>query len=166
MGKFLFAIKNVVFSGTATIVYFSDGWMTKAVCDKEDEFSKEMGILICLAKYLLKEKSYDKIMDTCFSFEKARKAEAEAKELEAKRIAEKKEKNRLRKERRIKRKREEQIEILSEAYSRALKKVNTCNEDIKNIEDKDISHKVIAEDEIDEIISFELHWKENKGEGE
>lgn len=41
---------KVIFNSPATIVIFNDGTKIISKCDKEDEFSKETGFLMCMLK--------------------------------------------------------------------------------------------------------------------
>lgn len=111
-------------------VIFSDDSVEKAICDKEDVFSYDYGLAICIMKKLFSYMSYsdkftgtyyfNKIMDFAFknnlkTFEEKTKAEAEKIKTEHKKT-----KNRLRKERQKAAKREAEIEIQKEAYLRAM----------------------------------------------
>lgn len=44
------APKEVIFSPPATIVYWQDGSRTVVKCSEEDEFSEEMGFVLCFTK--------------------------------------------------------------------------------------------------------------------
>lgn len=44
------APKEVIFSPPATIVYWQDGSRTVVKCSEEDEFSEEMGFVLCFMK--------------------------------------------------------------------------------------------------------------------
>lgn len=43
-------IKKVIFNDPATIVYWTDGTKTVVKCQEGDEFSKETGLALCIAK--------------------------------------------------------------------------------------------------------------------
>ncbi len=51
--KFGIAIKNVIFAGERTIVFFKDGTKTTVQCRKGDTYSKEAGIAFAIVKKLL-----------------------------------------------------------------------------------------------------------------
>ncbi len=48
--KALNSIKNVIFSGPATIVLWSDGTKTVVKCDEKDEFDPEKGLAMAICK--------------------------------------------------------------------------------------------------------------------
>lgn len=50
-------ITKVIFNPPATIVYWSDKTKTVVKCDKQDEFSEEVGLAMCIAKKFLGNKS-------------------------------------------------------------------------------------------------------------
>ena len=56
-------IKRVLFNPPATIVFWSDNTKTKAICHKEDKFSKESGVSICIAKKMLGNKEFRDAID-------------------------------------------------------------------------------------------------------
>lgn len=118
-----------------TIVYFGDGTFEKAVCHKDDTYSLEQGISICVTKKILSEitglngttaynrlirKALKTMKDNRKAEEKA-KQESAAEELRRKKAAQKRQR-RLAKI--AERKREEAIEIQAEAYRRAMKDFN------------------------------------------
>ena len=43
-------IKKVIHNDPATIVYFSDGSKSVVKVHKEDEYNKDIGVLLCIAK--------------------------------------------------------------------------------------------------------------------
>lgn len=49
----LFKIKNVIFNYPATIVLWEDGTKTVVKCQEGDEYSKETGLALCIAKKAL-----------------------------------------------------------------------------------------------------------------
>ena len=116
-----------------TIVYFNDGTFEKSVCQKDDTFSFEYGIGLCISKKILFDLTGEngttvynrlirqavKAMKHNRKIEKEIKQESTAEELRRKKAAEKR-KKRLAKI--AERKREEQIEIQAEAYRRAMNK--------------------------------------------
>lgn len=51
-------VVKVINNNPAVIVFFNDGSKTVAKCDKEDTFSLETGISICLLKKILGNKGF------------------------------------------------------------------------------------------------------------
>lgn len=51
------AIKKVIFNDPATIVLWNDGTKTVVKCQEGDEYSKEKGLALCIAKKHLGNKS-------------------------------------------------------------------------------------------------------------
>lgn len=100
-------------------VIFEDGTSEKAVCDKEDTFSLETGITVCIAKKLLGgTKEYNKeIRNAVKTMERNEKIEKEREE-RRKRIAEKR-------KREDEKRRERKIKIQEEAYYRAMKRMES-----------------------------------------
>lgn len=45
-----FEVEKVIYNGPATIVFWKDGTKTVVKCDEEDRFSRETGLLMCIAK--------------------------------------------------------------------------------------------------------------------
>ena len=54
---FASAIKKVIFNDPATIVLWNDGTKTVVKCQEGDEYSKEKGLALCIAKKHLGNKS-------------------------------------------------------------------------------------------------------------
>ena len=116
----------------ATIVTFENGNTQIAVCDENDEFNLETGISICVTRELMERlygisnkyaSSYNKVIRQGM---KAYKNHCKIKKINEKRIAEQKaiEKNKKikeqkRREKRAAKKKEREIEILTEAMRRA-----------------------------------------------
>ena len=48
-------IDSVMFNGTATIVKWTDGVITRSVCHKDDKFDAEKGLAMAIAKRHLKD---------------------------------------------------------------------------------------------------------------
>ena len=46
-------IREVIFNNPATIVFWSDGTKTTSVCDNEDTYDTEKGVLLCVLKKLV-----------------------------------------------------------------------------------------------------------------
>ena len=130
------AVKDVrVIGDSVVIMYFADGTTEKAVLNKEDTFSLEQGISICLTKKMLSMISedsgssvYNKLVEHCLNvYKNNRQAEQdEAQKKIADKEAAKKFKEKLdrKKARKAAEKREAQIEIQKEAYLRAMKEYN------------------------------------------
>lgn len=124
-----------VINDRVIIVYFCDGTDEKAVLAKNDTFSLENGLSICLTKKLLSEVSsgngssvYNKLIEYMIKtyeqqveMERIEDEELKAfKEREEKKIA----KAKAKREKRLNAIREEQIEIQKEAYIRAMRELN------------------------------------------
>ena len=120
------------------MVYFADNTVEKAVLDSSDMYSLEQGISICITKKVLGggyigtgSSIYNKViaraMKVMVDNQKADEeafAAQEAEMAKEKKIAEK---NRKRKEAYLARKREEEVQIQTEAYYRAMKKIQEEN---------------------------------------
>lgn len=129
------------------IVSFADGTKEKAVLDKNDTYSLEQGISICITKKLLGKETaygsslYNKVIKHAMNVmvanekatEEAKLAEERAKEKAAKMTA----KERKRKAKRAASKREYEIGIQQEAYVRAMRQLQEENkaEMEKNLEE-------------------------------
>lgn len=124
-------------------ITFADNTVEKAVLDKNDTFSLEQAVSICIAKKMFSmivgngkgSSVYNKIVDRCLKFYKAnQKAKADAakkaaeKKAKYQKLAEKKRNKRIRRENEA---REELIEIQKEAYIRALREYHTVPNDCK-----------------------------------
>lgn len=129
-----------VINDRVVIVHFCDGTSEKAVLSKNDTFSLEYGVSICITKKLLSMVSdgngssvYNKLVDYFMKeyngqieFEEwERQAEEEFKQREQKRI----EKAKAKREKREQAMREEMIEIQKEAYIRAIRELNNGTPD-------------------------------------
>jgi hypothetical protein len=51
------SIKRVIYSPPATIVFWNDGTKTVVKCDPNDTYDKEKGLLLCMVKRMLGNKS-------------------------------------------------------------------------------------------------------------
>ena len=114
-----------------TIVYFEDGSVQAAYCDKDDKFNLEVGISICVTRELMKRlygisgetNAYNKLIreglktykNKCKRFKELEKEKAKAEAIEKNR----KIKEQKRREKRAAKKKEREIEILAEAIKRA-----------------------------------------------
>ena len=114
-----------------TTVYFSDGTYQKTKCEYGDPISNEQGISICIAKKLCDiyapghgSSIYNKLVDRGLNVFKRQREEIskhDAYEVEQKAIAaRRREKNKKRKTKKAARDRENQIEIMAEAFRRAM----------------------------------------------
>lgn len=56
-------VTRILFKDPATIVWFSDGTKSVAICGYDDIYDKETGVAICLCKRMLGNKEYRKLMD-------------------------------------------------------------------------------------------------------
>ena len=119
-------IKDVEVYDKTVIVTFVDNTKTVAVLDMEDEFNLEQGISICITKKLLGENGssiYNKLIKKAFKVkeqnekaaEKAKKTKAEEKQRRELALARHKKKQA--------KKREEQISMYTEAFTRAMKAI-------------------------------------------
>jgi len=114
-------------------VYFSDGTTEKAVLSKNDAYSFEYGISICIIKRILSEKTdgngtaiYNKLIDYAIKVYNSNRAEekAVAEYEKATKIADQKkaEKEKARRIEIAEKRKEREIEIQTEAYLRAMRK--------------------------------------------
>lgn len=129
-------VKVIDNNGTkVTVIDFGDGTFEKAVCHKDDVYSLEQGISICITKKILSEltglngtTAYNKLIRMALKVMKNnRKAEEKAKQESAAEELRRKKATEKRQRRLAKiaaKKREEQIEIQAEAYRRAMKDCN------------------------------------------
>jgi hypothetical protein len=56
-------LEDVWFYEPATIVWFSDGTKSVAICGYDDTYDRETGVAICLCKRMLGNKEYRELMD-------------------------------------------------------------------------------------------------------
>ena len=56
-------VERVLFRDPATIVWFSDGTKSVAICGHDDTYDRETGVAICLCKRILGNKEYRELMD-------------------------------------------------------------------------------------------------------
>ena len=100
-------------------VVFADGTSEKAVCDKEDTFSLETGITVCIAKKLLGgTKEYNKTIRNALKAMERKEKDRKDREERNKRIE-------LKRQKEVEKRRERKIKIQEEAYYRAMKRVET-----------------------------------------
>lgn len=110
-------------------VIFEDGTSEKAVCSKEDDFSLEIGITICLAKkFLGGTKKYNSTIRKALKIiENKEKLKQQAEE-EKSRILKRQQKRKEYLAKREQKRREEEIKIREEAYYRAMKRMESEKE--------------------------------------
>ena len=56
--KAMSKIKNVIFNGPATIVFWNDGTKTVVKCGKDDTFDPEKGLAMAISKYFFDNAGY------------------------------------------------------------------------------------------------------------
>lgn len=120
-------IKDVTIRNKTVIVTFVDDTKTVAVLDKEDTFSLEQGISICITKKLLGENGssiYNKLIKRALKVKKQNEKTAERDKKAKEKEKQRKELVLARHKKKMAKKREEQIEIQKEAYIRAMKSLN------------------------------------------
>lgn len=117
-------IKDVTIHNKTVIATFADDTKTVAVLDKEDVFSLEQGISICITKKLLGENGssiYNKLIKRALKVKKQNEKAAEKDKKEKEKEKKRRELALARHKKKMARRREEQIEIQKEAYVRAMK---------------------------------------------
>lgn len=116
------------------IVTFADGTTEKALLSKNDVFSLEQGISICITKKILQDKCgagssmYNKIIKRALNVIKSKEAKSKAILEEKKKREQAEHKAREKRAKQEKAKRERQIEIQKEAYLRAMREYNGTTE--------------------------------------
>lgn len=124
-------IKDItVYNDSVVVVEFADGTKEKAVLSDEDNFSLEQGVSICLTKKIVGGSSiYNKLIDyMLLKYEHIKKQKADE---EAALKSEKEKKRKYAEKKAMKKaaKREEQVRIMQEAFSRALAEHDKCEEE-------------------------------------
>lgn len=117
-------IKDVEVYGNTVLVTFADNTKTVAVLDKEDAFSLEQGISICITKKLLgKDGSsvYNKLIKRALKVKTNKEKDAEKAEKAKEEAKRRKEAARIKHEKKQFKKREKEIETYKEAIIRAAK---------------------------------------------
>lgn len=118
-------IASVEFFPPATKMTFVDGTVTTSVAQEGDEFNKEVGMMVCVMKYIFGDKSYNNMFRKWIKRDKQRKVEAENAAAEKRERAEIKkrqtEKEAKRRAKRAEQAKEREIEIQKEAYIRAMR---------------------------------------------
>ena len=103
------------------IVHFSDGTKEKSVCDKDDKFSLETGIEVCVMKKIMGgNAAYNKYIKNAVKLYNSEIDRKNKEVAEKERKKAKIEKEKERRERRRERKIAEQIHIQKEAYLQAM----------------------------------------------
>lgn len=122
-------IKDVEFYPPATKMTFRDGTVTTSVAQEGDEFNKEVGMMVCIMKYIFKGKGYNNMFRKWIKNadrREAAKAQEIEKQKEEKAIKERQAaKEAKRRAARAERAREREIEIQKEAYVRAMREVQS-----------------------------------------
>lgn len=129
---FVESIKDIkVMNDNVVIVTFSDNKVEKAVIDKDDKFTVEQGVHICIIKKFLSRNFGDngssiynkliKYSSNCYKDITAKKQKIEEENLRKKRRADKAKAKRARLKAA---RREAEIEIQKEAYLRAIRELN------------------------------------------
>lgn len=110
-------------------VTFLDGTKEKAVCSKEDDFSLEVGITICLAKkFLGGTKKYNSTIRKALKILDNKEKLKQQAEEEKSRILKRQQKRKEYLAEREQKRREEEIKIREEAYYRAMKRMESEKE--------------------------------------
>ena len=81
-------IASVEFFPPATKMTFTDDTVTTAVAQPGDEFSKEVGMMVCIMKYIFGDKSYNNMFRKWIKKDEYRKKEAEKSAAEKRESAE------------------------------------------------------------------------------
>lgn len=116
-------VANVEFYPPAVKMTFVDDTVITASAQEDDEFNPETGMTMCILKYIFGDKTYNNFFRKWIRTDEKRKkdkekaAEQEVKEKEL--VEKRREKAEKRKQARITRKKNEQIEIMTEAMKRA-----------------------------------------------
>lgn len=100
-------------------VIFVDGTSEKAICDKDDTFSLETGITVCIAKkFLGGTKEYNKTIRNAIKIMEQKEKDRKEREERSKRIA-------LKRQKKAEKQRERKIKLQEEAYYRAMKRIES-----------------------------------------
>ena len=59
----MLTIKKIMYKPPATIVFWNDGTKTVSVCEKEDEYNKELGFALCVLKKKYDNKTVHEMLD-------------------------------------------------------------------------------------------------------
>lgn len=60
-------IKRVIYHKPATVIVWKDGTKSVVKCDEVDEYSKEVGYLLCVLKKILPNKAFYNILETFYT---------------------------------------------------------------------------------------------------
>lgn len=60
----MLTIKKIMYKPPATIVFWNDGTKTVSVCEKGDEYNKELGFALCVLKKKYDNKTVHQMLDT------------------------------------------------------------------------------------------------------
>lgn len=126
-------IKNVEFYPPAVKMTFTDGTVTTAVAQGEDEYDPEIGMMTCIMKFLFKGSSYNNLFRKMIKKDEQRKKKAVDDARKAEEEVAIKKRQEEKKERRrqawLARKRKEQVDMMAEAYKKALVETTQKKED-------------------------------------
>lgn len=113
-------IKDVQFYPPATKMIFKDGTTTVSVAQEGDEYSPEVGMMVCVLKYIFGNKKYNNMFNEWIKYDKKRQADRLKNiEAEKERKAIKKhraEKKQRQKEARAEKRKKETTEAILEAF--------------------------------------------------
>lgn len=128
-----------VINNRVVIIKFKDGTQEKAVLSSKDTFSLEQGISICITKKILSQltygngsSAYNKLIDYAMKIYNKNEKEKQDAEKTKEKAEEKTQKHKEKRNKRKAKQRDEQIEILSEAISRAMANFNITVDDDSN----------------------------------
>lgn len=117
-------VSNVEFFPPAVKMTFEDGTVTTASAQEGDTFDPEMGMMMCINKYIWKGSGYNNFFRKWIKADDNKKAEIQAQKEQTEKARMLAEKRRKKNAERIARKkaaeREEAIQIQAEAYRRAM----------------------------------------------
>lgn len=126
-------IENVEFYPPAVKMTFTDGTVTTSVAQGEDEYDPEIGMMTCIMKYLFRGSSYNNLFRKMIKKDEQRKKKAVDDARKAEEEAAIKKRQEEKKERRrqawLARKRKEQVDMMAEAYKKALVETAQKKED-------------------------------------
>lgn len=112
-------IKDVQFYPPATKMIFKDGSVTVSVAQEGDEYSPEVGMMVCILKYIFDSKKYNNMFDKWIKHDKKRMADklrSEEEKKEKKEIAKRQaEKEQRRKAARAEKRKQDVVDAIVEA---------------------------------------------------
>lgn len=120
-------IANVEFYPPAVKIIFKNGTVTTAVAQEGDEYNPEVGMMVCIMKYIWGGAKYNTELRHWIKKWDNKQKEKEAIKLAAEKEKELEQKKREKAEKYKARRIEVQIEMQKEAYLRAMREFNTTN---------------------------------------